>query len=204
KATSTRARTWLDRDDDIRRRAPSRARPARGRGAADLGVRHHVPGPRQDLRDRRRRRRPRLDLGRPRDPGRTDRDGPPDVRQVGVRRPVRVGDGRPGARGSRAAREPPARGMAPNRAEEAGRYARGSAVTGPENLPDHVQRNRAAWDEWAPEFVANAEISWRLGPGEEKWGVWDIPEREVHLLPDDLAGKDAVELGCGTAYVSAW
>jgi SAM-dependent methyltransferase len=24
------------------------------------------------------------------------------------------------------------------------------------------------------------------------------------LLPDDLAGKDAIELGCGTAYVSAW
>ena len=24
------------------------------------------------------------------------------------------------------------------------------------------------------------------------------------MLPDDLAGKDAIELGCGTAYVSAW
>jgi SAM-dependent methyltransferase len=71
-------------------------------------------------------------------------------------------------------------------------------------LPDHVQRNRAAWDEWAPEYVANGEVSWRLGPGEEKWGVWDIPERDLRLLPDDLAGKDAIELGCGTAYVSAW
>jgi ubiquinone/menaquinone biosynthesis C-methylase UbiE len=26
----------------------------------------------------------------------------------------------------------------------------------------------------------------------------------VHLLPDDLDGQDAIELGCGTAYVSAW
>jgi SAM-dependent methyltransferase len=24
------------------------------------------------------------------------------------------------------------------------------------------------------------------------------------MLPDDLAGLDAIELGCGTGYVSAW
>ena len=78
-------------------------------------------------------------------------------------------------------------------------------MTTPEDiLPDHVVRNRAAWDEWAPDYVANGERSWRLEPGEEKWGVWDIAERDVRLLPDDLAGKDTIELGCGTAYVSAW
>ena len=71
-------------------------------------------------------------------------------------------------------------------------------------LPEHVQRNRTAWDEWAPDYVANGERSWKLAPGDEKWGVWDLPERELRLLPDDLAGKDAIELGCGTAYVSAW
>ena len=43
-------------------------------------------------------------------------------------------------------------------------------------LPEHVQRNRAAWDEWAPDYVSNGEVSWRLMPGDEKWGVWDIPE----------------------------
>ncbi|MDQ3128653.1 MAG: class I SAM-dependent methyltransferase [Chloroflexota bacterium] len=73
-----------------------------------------------------------------------------------------------------------------------------------ETLPEHVQRNRAAWDEWAPDYVSNGEVSWRLMPGDEKWGVWDIPERELSLLPDDLAGRDTIELGCGTAYVSAW
>jgi SAM-dependent methyltransferase len=78
-------------------------------------------------------------------------------------------------------------------------------VTTPdETLPEHVQRNRAAWDEWAPEYVSNGEVSWRLEPGDEKWGIWDIPEREVHVLPDDLAGKDTIELGCGTGYVSTW
>src|SRR6476660_1044907 len=72
------------------------------------------------------------------------------------------------------------------------------------DLPEHVRRNRAAWDRWASEYVANGELSWRLGPGDEKWGIWNIPEREIRLLPDDLAGRDTIELGCGTAYVSAW
>lgn len=73
-----------------------------------------------------------------------------------------------------------------------------------QELPDHVLRNRAAWDEWAPDFVANGELSWSLQPGDEKWGIWDIPEAELRPLPDDLAGKDTIELGCGTGYVSAW
>ena len=73
-----------------------------------------------------------------------------------------------------------------------------------EELPDHVRRNREEWDSWAKDFVENGERSWRLAPGDEKWGIWDLPERELRLLPDDVAGKDTIELGCGTAYVSAW
>ncbi len=71
-------------------------------------------------------------------------------------------------------------------------------------LPEHVRRNREAWDGWASDYVANGEHSWRLQPGDEKWGIWEIPESDVRLLPDDLDGLDAIELGCGTAYVSAW
>lgn len=74
----------------------------------------------------------------------------------------------------------------------------------PDELPDHVSRNRTAWDSWATEYVASGERSWALGVGEETWGIWNLPEAEVHLLPDDLAGLDTIELGCGTAYVSAW
>src|SRR6266576_1460861 len=77
-------------------------------------------------------------------------------------------------------------------------------MTTPDDLPDHVRRNREAWDEWAVDSVDNGERSWRLAPGAEKWGNWNIPEAEVGLLPADLAGKDTIELGCGTAYVSAW
>ncbi len=71
-------------------------------------------------------------------------------------------------------------------------------------LPDHVARNRASWDSFAHEFVANGEESWALEPGKEKWGTFGVPEADLHLLPDDLDGLDAIELGCGTGYVSAW
>jgi SAM-dependent methyltransferase len=70
-----------------------------------------------------------------------------------------------------------------------------------DDLPEHVRANRAAWDEWADEFVERGRRNW----GEEpSWGIWHVAETELRLLPADLAGKDAVELGCGTGYVSAW
>lgn len=67
---------------------------------------------------------------------------------------------------------------------------------------DHLSRNTAAWNEWAAEFVGPGERSW--ASEKASWGLWGIPERELHLLPDDLEGCDTIELGCGTAYVSAW
>ena len=36
------------------------------------------------------------------------------------------------------------------------------------------------------------------------WGIWGVPERQVRMLPETLAGLDTIELGCGTGYVSAW
>ncbi len=77
-------------------------------------------------------------------------------------------------------------------------------MTSSDQLPEHVRRNRAAWDEWASDYVANGERNWRVAPGEETWGIWDIPESTIGLLPSDLDGKDTIELGCGTGYVSAW
>jgi SAM-dependent methyltransferase len=79
-----------------------------------------------------------------------------------------------------------------------------TGAPGTEELPDYVRRNRAEWDGWAADYVANGERSWRLGPGDETWGIWDIPEADLHLLPDDLEGLDTIELGCGTGYISAW
>ena len=31
-----------------------------------------------------------------------------------------------------------------------------------------------------------------------------MPESQLRILPDDIAGWDVVELGCGTGYISAW
>jgi SAM-dependent methyltransferase len=36
------------------------------------------------------------------------------------------------------------------------------------------------------------------------WGLFAIPEHVARVLPASLDGLTAVELGCGTAYVSAW
>jgi SAM-dependent methyltransferase len=69
------------------------------------------------------------------------------------------------------------------------------------DLPDYAQENRRVWQGFATEYVEAAEISWA---GEPKWGIWGIPEADVALLPPDLTGRRCIELGCGTAYVSAW
>ena len=69
-------------------------------------------------------------------------------------------------------------------------------------LSDHVRRNQAAWDRWAPNWADSGKRAW--AQEEPTWGIWSIPESEVHLLPANLRGLDAIELGCGTAYVSSW
>jgi SAM-dependent methyltransferase len=70
------------------------------------------------------------------------------------------------------------------------------------DLPEHVLRNRALWDGWAQQYVTAGEEGWAAA--EPRWGIWGVPESELRVLPDRLEGKDAIELGCGTAYVSAW
>jgi SAM-dependent methyltransferase len=77
---------------------------------------------------------------------------------------------------------------------------KGEIVSTESALPDYVLRNRSAWDRYAADYVAAAERNWRSEP---RWGMWGIPDSELHVLPD-LTGKDVIELGCGTAYVSSW
>jgi SAM-dependent methyltransferase len=36
------------------------------------------------------------------------------------------------------------------------------------------------------------------------WGIWAVAEEQARVLPSDLEGRDSIELGCGTGYVSAW
>ena len=65
---------------------------------------------------------------------------------------------------------------------------------------EHVLRNRAAWDKAAAEYEEPGRRNWSEDPS---WGIWGIPESSVHILPS-VDGLETVELGCGTAYVSAW
>jgi SAM-dependent methyltransferase len=68
-------------------------------------------------------------------------------------------------------------------------------------LTVHAARNREEWTEWAAEYATAAERNWARH--EQDWGVWRASEAELGAIPD-VDGKDVVELGCGTAYVSAW
>jgi SAM-dependent methyltransferase len=67
---------------------------------------------------------------------------------------------------------------------------------------DHIRRNRGSWDADAAEHVEPGRENWAAG--EPSWGIWGVAESEAGLLPEALEGKDVVELGCGTGYVSAW
>jgi 2-polyprenyl-3-methyl-5-hydroxy-6-metoxy-1,4-benzoquinol methylase len=70
-----------------------------------------------------------------------------------------------------------------------------------EILSEHVTENRRYWDGMAHEWVVFGERAWAR---EARWGMWAIPNADLPLLTDDMHGKRAIELGCGTGYVSAW
>jgi SAM-dependent methyltransferase len=67
---------------------------------------------------------------------------------------------------------------------------------------DYIAVNAAAWDQRHDDQLKTARRGWSAT--EPTWGVFGVPEDTIHLLADDLHGKVALELGCGTAYVSAW
>jgi SAM-dependent methyltransferase len=65
-----------------------------------------------------------------------------------------------------------------------------------------LERNVALWSRINAEFTDGAAgRSWARE--EITWGKWRGLESELNVL-GDVAGRDVVELGCGTAYFSAW
>lgn len=68
--------------------------------------------------------------------------------------------------------------------------------------PKYLQGNVDAWQQKAADYAAEAERAW--ASDQPYWGIWEIPESDARLLPADMSGLAAIELGCGTAYVSAW
>jgi SAM-dependent methyltransferase len=71
-------------------------------------------------------------------------------------------------------------------------------------LPDtraDLDRNRALWALVNAQFTdEHAARAWAAG--ELTWGLFGVPERDLGVL-GDVTGLDVVELGCGTAYLSA-
>lgn len=66
---------------------------------------------------------------------------------------------------------------------------------------DYVERNRTAWERWAPAHAAAGREAWE---GHLRWGIWGVPESEARLLDGIEPRTDVVELGCGTAAISSW
>jgi SAM-dependent methyltransferase len=68
--------------------------------------------------------------------------------------------------------------------------------------PDHVRTNRVAWDRQAAQYAEPGRDNWAAA--EPSWGIWNVPEEQLGILPPSLHGADCLELGCGTGYISAW
>jgi SAM-dependent methyltransferase len=63
------------------------------------------------------------------------------------------------------------------------------------------EKNVALWTKNNAAYTdGDARRAWEKK--EFSWGIWGVPESEIGAF-GDVAGLDAVELGCGTAYCSA-
>jgi SAM-dependent methyltransferase len=69
-------------------------------------------------------------------------------------------------------------------------------------LSEDERRNREVWTRSNSEHTdAQAVESW--AQRDIEWGTYGVPESQLNVL-GDVAGKDVIELGCGTAYFAAW
>jgi SAM-dependent methyltransferase len=67
---------------------------------------------------------------------------------------------------------------------------------------DYLSINRDIWDADAANWADVAKELWSLET--PRWGNWGNPDDGLNLLPQNMAEMDAIELGCGTGYVSGW
>jgi SAM-dependent methyltransferase len=63
-------------------------------------------------------------------------------------------------------------------------------------------RNRELWTRVNTEYT-DSQAPGKWAQDELTWGIWGIPEADLGSPLGDVEGLDVVELGCGTAYVSA-
>jgi SAM-dependent methyltransferase len=75
----------------------------------------------------------------------------------------------------------------------------------PDDAPEGAHEADANRDLWTRVSVDYAdEHAFRAWASNEiTWGIFNIPENQLDVL-GDVSGLNVVELGCGTAYFSAW
>jgi SAM-dependent methyltransferase len=74
-------------------------------------------------------------------------------------------------------------------------------MASPERWRADAESNARLWTQSNAEYTdENAESNWA---SDISWGIWAVDEKELNVL-GDVNGLDVAELGCGTAYFSAW
>ncbi len=73
----------------------------------------------------------------------------------------------------------------------------------PETVRQSVAGNVARWSQANHDYGdASAARSWAAE--EIRWGMFGVPEESIGSPLGDVEGMDIAEVGCGTAYFSAW
>lgn len=73
----------------------------------------------------------------------------------------------------------------------------------PDDVRDSVAGNIAQWTRTNREHTDERALQqWRSEA--ITWGMFGVPETAIGSPLGDVGGLDIVELGCGTAYISAW
>jgi SAM-dependent methyltransferase len=69
-------------------------------------------------------------------------------------------------------------------------------------ISDDAKLNREAWTQANAEYT-DVQATRKWADEELTWGVFGVREDDLGSL-GEVDGLDVVELGCGTAYISAW
>jgi SAM-dependent methyltransferase len=75
-------------------------------------------------------------------------------------------------------------------------------TSGSDQASGDAAKNAVLWTQANEEYTdERAADNWALDS--ISWGIWAVDESDLNVL-GDVEGLDVVELGCGTAYFSAW
>ena len=67
--------------------------------------------------------------------------------------------------------------------------------------PSYLKGNIDNWTERSEAQKSSILRRWEMEPC---WGMWKTPDKGLDLLPSEMTGLHALEIGCGTGYVSSW